>query len=74
MVLERIKKFLWPNRGILGVFLVWTIFILLGLVTSAAVLQNWDVILLVLVINLVIVYLFSCLSVWAYEKFKRKKR
>jgi hypothetical protein len=28
----------------------------------------------VLAINLVVVYLFSCLSVWVYEKFKGKKR
>lgn len=80
--MEKIKKFLWPNRGVLGIFLVWAAFVLLALAMNLMpiyIFLDWTIILRAAVINLAIVYLLSCLSVLAYEKFKgraeaRKRR
>jgi len=74
MVVEKIKNFLWPNRGMWGAFLVWAVFVMINVVTSPLIDLGWDVLLAIVAINLVIIYLITCVSIWAYEKLKKKKR
>jgi len=78
MVIDKIKHFLWPNRGVLGIFLVWFAVLTISLFSSPTfgdLLQDWGTLLQAVVLNAVVFYLLSCLSAWAYEKLKgRRKR
>jgi membrane-anchored protein YejM (alkaline phosphatase superfamily) len=78
MISEKIRHFLWPNRGVLGIFLVWAAVFVISLLSNPALdnlLQDWSMFAQAVVLNLVIFYLLSCLSAWAYEKLKgRRKR
>lgn len=73
--MKKIKKFLWPNRGILGIFLVWTALAMIDLTITlmSYILIDWTVVLESVAINLIVIYFFSCLSAWAYERMKGKK-
>jgi hypothetical protein len=67
--MEKIKNFFYPNKGILGVFAVWAILSLVSLI----ILQDTTAFIQTLIINLAVMYFLSCLSIWVYEKMKKKK-
>jgi predicted transporter len=78
-MMEKIKKFFWPNKGILEAFAVWTIFFVISysliLSTNPAfknIFENPVTVLTDVAVNLLVLYLFTCLSIWAYEKMKKK--
>jgi len=72
--MKQIKNFFYPNRGILGVFAVWAAVVLILLFfvpLFSTIRQNPSLLLQDIVVNLVIMYLLSCLSIWIYEKMKK---
>ena len=72
--MKQIKNFFYPNRGILGVFAVWAALVLILLFfvpPFSTIRQNPSLLLQDIVVNLVIMYLLSCLSIWIYEKMKK---
>jgi len=74
--MKQIKNFFYPNRGILGVFAVWAALVLILLFfvpPFSTIRQNPSLLLQDIVVNLVIMYLLSCLSIWIYEKMKSKQ-
>jgi len=75
--MEQIKNFFYPNRGILGVFAVWAA-LALGMIFFNPVFKSLykDSLMLLqdVVVNLAIMYLLSCLSVWIYEKINGKSK
>jgi magnesium-transporting ATPase (P-type) len=75
--MKGLKNFFYPNKGILGVFAVWAVTLLLSLFSNpqfSSVLQEDTALLAqVLILNLAVMYFLSCLSIWIYEKMKKKK-
>lgn len=74
-ILRAIRRFLYPNRGILGVFAVWAGLAMLMLFLNPMfgfVLEDPYTLAADVAFNLVIMYLLSCLSVWVYEKMRKK--
>ena len=72
--MKQLKNFFYPNRGILGVFAVWAVVVLILLYfvpLFSTIRQNPSLLLQDIVVNLVIMYLLSCLSIWIYEKMKK---
>lgn len=72
--MKQIKNFFYPNRGILGVFAVWAVLVLILLFFMPpfnTIRQNPYLLLQDIIVNLVIMYLLSCLSIWIYEKMKK---
>jgi len=72
--MKQIKNFFYPNKGILGVFAVWAAVVLILLFfvpIFSTIRQNPSLLLQDIVVNLVIMYLLSCLSIWIYEKMKK---
>lgn len=72
--MKQVKNFFYPNRGILGVFAVWAALVLIILFfvpPFSTIRQNPSLLLQDIVVNLVIMYLLSCLSIWTYEKMKK---
>jgi hypothetical protein len=77
MVVKKIKNFFWPNKGIVGAYAVWIILFFVNISTSydllyRAMFESPALILWTFVVNFVVLYLFSCISIWAYEKLKKK--
>jgi len=69
----KVKKFFYPNRGILGVFAVWAALVLVILLFNPAFAQyrqNTAALATDIAVNLALMYLLSCLSVALYEKMK----
>ena len=74
-MVSQVKNFFYPSKGIIGVFLLWAIFALLILFFNPLfknIYQNETVLLQDIVVNLVIMYLLSCLSIWIYEKINKR--
>ena len=72
--MKQIKNFFYPNRGILGVFAVWAALVLILLFfvpIFSTIRQNPSLLLQDIVVNLAVMYLLSCLSIWIYEKMKK---
>jgi hypothetical protein len=72
--MKQIKNFFYPNKGILGVFAVWAALVLILLFfvpPFSTIRQNPSLLLQDIVVNLVIMYILSCLSIWIYEKMKK---
>jgi O-antigen/teichoic acid export membrane protein len=73
--MEQIKNFFYPNKGILGVFALWAVFVLLMLFFNPLfknIYKNQFMLLQDVVVNLIIMYLLSCLSIWIYERINGK--
>jgi len=71
-VFKKIKNFLYPNRGILGAFAVWVGLLIVSIlsVASSEVMQDPSSIVVSFFLNLPIMYLLTCLSIWTYERVK----
>jgi hypothetical protein len=73
--MKQVKNFFYPSRGILGVFAVWAALVLILLFFMPpfnTIRQNPSLLLQDIVVNLIIMYLLSCLSTWIYEKMKKE--
>jgi hypothetical protein len=74
-MMKQIKNFFYPNKGILGVFAVWAILAMFTLFFNpvfSSFLEDPVVLLIDVVFNLIVIYFLSCLSIWVYEKIKKK--
>jgi len=75
-MMQGVKNFFYPNKGILGVFAVWAAMALFTLFSTpqfSSFLKSTSLLVQTVILNLVIMYLLSCLSIWIYEKMKNKK-
>lgn len=78
-MMNRIRNFFYPNKGILGAFAVWAVFNVLvySIVLPSSpsfelAVENPSLILVDVAVNLLTMYALSCLSIWVYEKMKKK--